>query len=84
MTFNHLSDGEFEEFTYDLLSSLGLTNLSWRRGSGKGGATADQGRDVVGQKLEHDLVGHERLETWFYGSVSCVRHSTFFHLSCSY
>lgn len=34
MIFNHLSDGEFEEFTYDLLGELGFVNLSWRRGSG--------------------------------------------------
>jgi hypothetical protein len=65
MTFNHLSDGDFEEFTYDLLSSLGFSNLSWRRGSGMGGATADQGRDIVGQRLEQDVDGHSRLERWF-------------------
>src|SRR5712671_3953057 len=45
MTFNHLTDGEFEELTYDLLHALGFVNLDWRRGSGKGGAKADQGRD---------------------------------------
>ncbi len=49
MTFEHLTDGEFEELTYELLHALGFVNLDWRRGSGKGGATADQGRDVVGQ-----------------------------------
>ena len=73
MDFNHLSDSEFEEFTYDLLGSLGFTNLSWRRGSGKGGATADQGRDVVGQRLERDVDRHERLETWF---VQCKRYES--------
>jgi hypothetical protein len=65
MTFEHLSDGEFEEFAYDLLSSLGFSGLSWRRGSGKGGATADQGRDIEAQKLEHDVDGHARIESWF-------------------
>ena len=43
-----LTDDEFEELTYDLLHALGFVNLDWRRWSGKGGATADQGRDVVG------------------------------------
>ena len=60
MTFDHLTDGEFEELAYDLLLSLGFSGLSWRRGSGKGGATADQGRDIESQKLEHDVDGHAR------------------------
>jgi hypothetical protein len=71
MTFEHLTDGDFEELTYDLLASLGFTNLDWRRGSGKGGATADQGRDVVGKKLERDIDGTERHETWF---VQCKHY----------
>jgi Restriction endonuclease len=65
MTFEHLTDGDFEEFAYDLLSSLGFTALTWRRGSGKGGATADQGRDIVGQKLERDVDDQERIDRWF-------------------
>jgi hypothetical protein len=71
MTLDHLSDGAFEELTYDLLSSLGFTNLDWRRGSGKGGATADQGRDIVGRRLERDVDGSQRLETWF---VQCKHY----------
>lgn len=71
VNFNHLSDGEFEEFSFDLLASLGLINLSWRRGSGKRGATADQGRDITGQSLERDIDGHARLETWF---IQCKRY----------
>ena len=47
MTFDHLSDGEFEEFIYD-----------------EGGATADQGRDIVGQRIERDVDGHVRTETF--------------------
>jgi hypothetical protein len=33
MTFEHLTDSEFEELTYDLLNALGFVNLDWRRGS---------------------------------------------------
>jgi hypothetical protein len=71
MTFDHLTDGEFEELTYDLLHALGFVNLDWRRGSGKGGATADQGRDVVGQFRQTDVDGSERFERWF---VQCKRY----------
>lgn len=69
--FDHLSESEFEEFTYDLLTALGFTNLSWHRGSGKGGATADRGRDVVAERLERDVDGHSRLEKWL---VQCKHY----------
>jgi Restriction endonuclease len=71
MQFDHLSDGEFEEFTYDLLLALEFVNLSWRRGTGKGGASADQGRDVVAQLHRQDVDGAEQLETWF---VQCKHY----------
>jgi len=71
MTFNHLTDGQFEELTYDLLHELGFVNLDWRRGSGKGDATADQGRDVVGEFRQTDVDGSERFEKWF---VQCKRY----------
>lgn len=71
MTFDHLSDGDFEEFIYDLVASLGFTNLNWRRGSGRGGATADQGRDIVADKLDRDPDGHERHDAWF---VQCKHY----------
>ncbi len=65
MNLNHLSDGNFEELTYDLLAAVGLVNVNWRRGSGHGGATADQGRDIVGQESRKSVDGEEYLETWF-------------------
>ncbi len=71
MNFNHLSDSDFEELTYDVLHALGFVNLSWRRGSGRGGASADQGRDIVAQHLSKEPDGSERLETWF---VQCKCH----------
>src|SRR5881628_3796819 len=71
MIFNRLSDGEFEEFTYDLLRELGFVNLSWRRGSGKGGASADQGRDIVAYYRRLDVDKTEHLEQWF---VQCKRY----------
>lgn len=71
MTFNHLSDGDFEEFCYDLLQKLGFVNLNWRRGSGKGGATPDQGRDIVAESLAEDADGHRRIDQWF---VQCKHY----------
>lgn len=71
MEFKHLSSGEFEELTYDLLAALGFVNLSWRRGSGSGGASADQGRDIVAQELRKTVDDTKDLETWF---VQCKHY----------
>lgn len=72
MTLNHLTDREFEELTYELLKSLGFANLSWRRGSGLAGASADQGRDITAKRLEEDVDGHKRLDDWF---IQCKQHA---------
>jgi len=65
MKFEHLSDGDFEELTYDLLTALGFVDVNWRRGSGKAGTSADQGRDIVAQLRQREIDGTEHLETWF-------------------
>ena len=36
-----------------------------------GGATADQGRDIVGYRLERDVDGDRRLDRWF---IQCKHH----------
>jgi Restriction endonuclease len=71
VTFDHLTDGEFEELVYDLLRELGFVNLSWRRGTGKQGASADQGRDIVATLMRRDPDGTEHPERWF---VQCKRY----------
>lgn len=71
MDINHLSDGDFEELAYDLLAAVGLVNVNWRRGSGHGGATADQGRDIFAQESRKSVDGSEHLETWF---VQCKHY----------
>ncbi|MEE9129245.1 MAG: restriction endonuclease [Phycisphaerales bacterium] len=73
MNFDHLSDSDFEELTYDLLDALGFVNLSWRRGSGLGGACADQGRDIVAQWLQTEPDGSQNLKTWFVQCKHYVR-----------
>lgn len=71
MKFDHLSDGDFEELIYDLLIAVGMVNVKWRRGSGQGGATADQGRDIIAQELRRSVDGSEFLDTWF---VQCKHY----------
>lgn len=73
MKFEHLTDSDFEELTYDLLAALGFVNLSWRRGSGRGGASADQGRDIVAQEMRKGPDGGEHFETWFVQCKHYVR-----------
>jgi HJR/Mrr/RecB family endonuclease len=47
LSFNKMSDTEFEEFAYDLLEELGFVNLDWRKGTGKKTSPSDSGRDIV-------------------------------------
>lgn len=71
MNLDRLSESDFEEFAYDLLNALGFLNVNWRRGSGKGGASADQGRDIVAQMRQREIDGAEHVETWF---VQCKHY----------
>jgi hypothetical protein len=73
MKFEHLSDGDFEELTYDLLTALGFVNVNWRRGSGRAGASADQGRDIVAQLRQREIDGTEHFETWF---IQCKHYES--------
>ena len=63
--FDHLTPTEFEEFTYDLLTYLGFTNLSWRKGTGKTGASADQGRDIKADLYRKDFDRTDHFEKYF-------------------
>lgn len=70
-SFSHLSSVEFEEFCFDLLSSVGAEKMSWRKGTGLRASPADQGRDIecYFQKQEPD--GVKREERWF---IECKHH----------
>jgi hypothetical protein len=64
--FARLSDERFEEFCYDLLSRVGYSELTWRRGG------SDQGRDVEATYYApNPLLGQIR-ERWF---VQAKRYS---------
>jgi hypothetical protein len=71
MTFEGLDDSGFEELTYELFVSLGFKNVNWRRGSGQGGATADQGRDIVADEVRNGIDGTTHFEKWF---VQCKHY----------
>lgn len=73
MTFDHIDKGQFEELTYDLLVALGFKNVNWRRGTGKGGATADQGRDLVADELRTGIDGSTHVDRWF---IQCKHYTT--------
>src|SRR5205823_1171452 len=63
-SLDHLNDTEFEEFCFDLLSAIGATELSWRKGTGHSSSPADQGRDIECVFRHKDIDGH-REEKWF-------------------
>jgi HJR/Mrr/RecB family endonuclease len=71
LSFNRLSDVEFEEFCYDLLEELGFVNLDWRKGTGKKSSPSDSGRDIVAHLQRTDIDRTRRSEKWF---VDCKHY----------
>jgi len=71
LSFNKLSDTDFEEFTLDLLEELGFANLDWRKGTGKKTSPADSGRDIIAHAQRIDIDQSRRSERWF---VDCKHH----------
>jgi hypothetical protein len=65
ISFNRLTDTEFEAFGFDFLHALGFVNVDWRKGTGLASSPADKGRDIVCQELREDVDGAKHLETWF-------------------
>ena len=71
LNFSHLSDTDFEEFTYHLLGRLGFINVDWRKGTAHDSSPADSGRDIVCQQIREDVDGSKQIETWF---VDCKHY----------
>jgi len=71
-TFDHLTEVEFEEYCFDLLSELGFVNLNWRKGTPLPSSPADRGRDIECQFLVENVDGSKELELWF---VECKHYS---------
>jgi hypothetical protein len=66
VSFNRLSDSDFEEFCFDLLEELGFVNLNWRKGTGKKTSPSDSGRDIEGLLQRTDVDGTRSHEKWFF------------------
>ncbi len=73
LSFEHLSDTEFEEFVFDLLGALKFVNVDWRKGTPKPSSPSDRGRDIVAQQIKEDVDGSKHFETWF---VDCKHYKT--------
>jgi hypothetical protein len=71
LDFSGLSDTQFEEFTFHLLSRLGFVNVDWRKGTGHDNSPADSGRDIVCQQIREDIDKSQCVETWF---VDCKHY----------
>ncbi len=70
-SLDHLTETEFEQFCYDLLSELKFINLNWRKGTGLASSPADHGRDIECQLPHEDIDGQVYFETWF---VECKHY----------
>ena len=55
VTFEHVNETQFEEFTFDLLHELNFVNTDWRKGTPKPSSPADKGRDIVAQQVVKDV-----------------------------
>jgi hypothetical protein len=65
LDFDGLSPTDFEEFSFDLVSESGFTNVDWRKGTPLASSPSDRGRDIVARKALKDVDGHAYEESWF-------------------
>jgi len=71
LDFSALSETDFEEFIFHLLTRLGFTNVDWRKGTAHNSSPADSGRDIVCQEIRVDIDKTKHMETWF---VDCKHY----------
>ena len=62
-----LSPVQFENLIYDCVRAIGVRNLVWRTPG------RDGGRDLEGKVVVTDIVGTDRLETWY---IECKRYNS--------
>ena len=65
LNFEHVSNTDFEHFTFELLHDLGFVNLDWRKGTALKSSPADRGRDIVAYQDRIDIDKTHHLEKWF-------------------
>lgn len=71
LDFSALSETDFEEFIFHLLTRLGFVNVDWRKGTARDNSPADSGRDIVCQHIREDIDKTKHVETWF---VDCKHY----------
>ena len=72
ITLDHLKPEQFEELCLDLLSDLGFTDISWRKGTGRAGSPADGARDIECAYERTAPDGSILRERWI---VECKHHT---------
>lgn len=71
--FAELDAIEFEEFCFELLSSLEhVVAVDWRKGTPKPASPSDRGRDIVADVERIDIDGSKHVERWF---IDCKHYS---------
>lgn len=73
LSFDSLDATEFEEFCFDLMVDMGYVNVDWRKGTGKTGSPADQGRDIVADEQRASPDGRSWMDRWF---VDCKHYKS--------
>jgi hypothetical protein len=71
ISFNELTDTDFEEYCYDLMEEKGFINLDWRKGTGKKTSPSDSGRDIIAHLPRRGVERTKRTEKWF---VDCKHY----------
>ena len=66
MNLLDLSPAQFEGLTFDIVSALGLRNVTWRTPG------SDGGRDIEGVYYISDLSGYHQKQKWY---VECKRYT---------
>ena len=74
MTFDEISDTDFENLCHDLLNELGMQKVNWRKGTGKDTSPADGGRDIECEYHRYDAVLKRNvIEKWH---VECKHYQS--------
>ncbi|MGA7730156.1 MAG: restriction endonuclease [Chloroflexia bacterium] len=71
LSFEHLTETEFEEFCYDLLCHMGFRNVNWRKGTGLATSPADSGRDIECELAREEIGNQTYYDIWF---VECKHY----------
>lgn len=72
MPYDNMTPTEFEGFCFGLMEELEFVNVDWRKGTGKASSPADQGRDIVADRVIEEFDKTRHVEKWF---VDCKHYT---------